>query len=266
MKNQIKENRGITLIVLVITIIVVLIVMVAIGFIIINLKNNNRNPIGNLTVNNSTSEEKNNNSNSTKSSKNKETDKDFYVVFDSIDKKGAMDSNFKSKKIDKYSFIEKYDMKWISGNKLNYISVPVIPNRTRSFNSYSLSDIEMESDMLDMNYSIFDGNINKSKVDELFQKEKNKYSNESIGKWNKNTSVVEMNGVIGYAYSCNIINLNQIRIEYFFDVDNKISEKEYNLFANLSFDPNNYESIKPIIDELSRTLSFDIVSLIKQVL
>ena len=73
-----------------------------------------------------------------------------------------MNSDFKSEKIEKYNHIEKYDMKWISKNKINIMSVPVIPNRTRSFNSYSLSQIEMESDILDLDYNIEVMNLYKT--------------------------------------------------------------------------------------------------------
>lgn len=176
-----------------------------------------------------------------------------------------MNSDFKSEKIEKYNHIEKYDMKWISKNKINIMSVPVIPNRTRSFNSYSLSQIEMESDILDLDYNILDGKIDKNRVEEAFKEEKNKYSNESLSKWNKYTNVIEKNDVIGYAYSLNIINLNQIRIEYFLNVDNNISENEFYLYGILSFDSTNYDRAKPIIEELSSTLNFDFINLIDQV-
>lgn len=176
-----------------------------------------------------------------------------------------MNSDFKSEKIEKLNHIEKYDMKWISKNKINIMSVPVIPNRTRSFNSYSLSQIEMESDILDLDYNILDGKIDKNRVEEAFKEEKNKYSNESLSKWNKYTNVIEKNDVIGYAYSLNIINLNQIRIEYFLNVDNNISENEFYLYGILSFDSTNYDRAKPIIEELSSTLNFDFINLIDQV-
>ena len=214
----------------------------------------------------------NNNSvieNDDKNTNNKVDKKGFYVVNGTQDKgKLAMATDFKSEKVNNYNYIENYNMKWVTERKLFLMSVPAIPNRTYSINSYYESEIQMNSEILDLNYSIFNQNEfkgNKSEVERLLQNIIKQTTEDPYFKLNNNTNVIEKNGVLGFAYSRKGNYTNSIAAEYFVKIDNNVSEKDYYLVGFIHFDAENYDNVKPIIAELSDTINFDIISLIDQV-
>lgn len=201
---------------------------------------------------------------------NEISDKGFYVVSGTQDKGSlAMATNFESEKVNGYNYIEKYNIKWVTEGQLFIMPVPTIPNRTYSLNRYYQSDVEMNSDVLDLSYSIFNQDEfkgSKSEVETLLKNSITEYSKaDSYYKLNKNTDVIEKNGVLGYAYSIKTVYSNQIRAWYYIKINNSISSNNYYLAGFISFDSNNYENAKPIIDELSNTIDFNIIDLINQV-
>ena len=221
-------------------------------------KNPDSNPNNSVTENNNDK------------TSNEISDKGFYVVSGTQDKGSlAMSTNFESEKVNGYNYIEKRDIKWVTEGQLFIMSVPTIPNRTYSINRYYQSDVIMNSDILDLTYSIFDQDEfkgSKSEVETLLQNSINEYSSaDSYYQLNKSTDVVEKNGVLSYAYSIKTTYSNQIRAWYYIKINNSISSNNYYLAGFISFDSNNYESIKPIITELSNTIDFDITNLIEQV-
>jgi len=249
---------------LIIILIVIAVATVAVGIVFgSKLLLNGSENLGN-NLNNSVTENNNDNTN------NEILDKGFYVVSGTQDKGSlAMTTNFESEKIDNYNYLEKYNMKWVTEGKLFIMSIPVIPNRTYSLNSYYLDSVEMDSELLDLTYGMFSEDEfkgNKSEVEALLQSSITEYSSaDSYFKLNKNTGVVEKKGVLGYAYSIKDDYIDQIRAWYYIKIDNSISANNYYLSGFICFDANNYDSVKPIIDELSDTIDFDIVDLINQV-
>ena len=219
-----------------------------------------------LVNNDDKQNQNNNNSNNNTTENSNFATKVFYIINDSQDKGSlAMATNFESEKIDNYNYIEKYNMKWTVGSKLYIMPVPVIPNRTYSLNGYSTEMVEMQSDILTLDYTISSETIDKTKVETLLQNTISEYNNGSVYTLNKNTEVIESNGVIGYAYSIKTLYSTQIRAWYYTKVDNKISSDSYVLSGLLTFDVNNYDNVKPIIQELSNSLGFDIIGLTEQV-
>lgn len=265
-----RNKKGIGLITLIIIIAVILVIGGVILFSVINKKTTNEE-IGGITNNNSSHNQNPNiEENNNDKTNNNISDKGFYVVSGTQDKGSlAMATNFESEKVNGYNHIEKYNIKWVTEGQLFIMSVPTIPNRTYSLNRYYQSDVEMNSDILDLNYSIFNQDEfkgSKSEVEALLQRSITEYSGtDSYYKLNKNTDVVEKNGVIGYAYSIKTAYSNQIRAWYYIKVDNSISTNNYYLAGFISLDANDYESVKPIITELSNTVDFDIINLIDQV-
>lgn len=234
-------------------------VVVAIGvgaFMLLNNNDNNPNESGNNNSNN-------------KTENNNVIAEDFYVISGSTDKGSlAMATNFESKSVDEYNYIEKYNMKWITEGELFITTIPTIPNRTYSINSYYQNEIQMNSDNLDLNYYIYNSNEfdgSKAKVETLLQNSINEYSGDSYYKLNKNTEVIEENGVIGYAFSIKTVYSSQVRLWYYTKLDNKISNNTYYLAGFVSFDSNNYDAVKPILEELGKTINFNITTLVDQV-
>lgn len=59
---------------------------------------------------------------------------------------------------------------------------------------------------------------------------------------------------------------NEVHIEYFFPLDNQVSDDNYYFTSYVVFDLTDYDNIKPIIEELSKTIDYDLIALIDTVI
>ena len=199
----------------------------------------------------------------------KEKTQDFYVISSSQEKgKLAMSSDFKTQQVTGYNLIEKYNMKWVTERKLFIVSIPIIPNRTKELNSYYEGYTSMESEILDITYDVYDQNQfngTKTEVEKLFQHSMEVYNSNPVYTLDKKTDIVENNGIFSYAFSINTIYSKRIDIYYYLKLDNQLSNQNYYLTSFISFDIDDYDSAKSIIEELSKTVNYNLINLVEQV-
>lgn len=255
---MLNNKKGISLIILVLIVVLIIVVGAVTIVLVINNSNNKDNS---LVPSQDTKLNKNENIISQVSSN------ELFVVFDkSTSDSKAMRTNFESSKVDKYDYIEQYTMKWDLGSSRYSMNVPVIPNRTYSLNSYSTSDITIESNICNIDYSIYNMDINKEQVNNELQKTITQYTNNNVYSISKYSDIYESNNVIGYAYSINTLSSKQVRIAFYKNgITNNVSSEGFTFYGFISFDINNYEQAQPIINELSEALNFNIMKLINSV-
>lgn len=209
---------------------------------------------------------------------------ELFVIFDKQNKdEKSMNLNLVGEKIAGYNRIAKGEILFNSGLYRYKVNLPIINDTTYSINGFS-TDVELESDYIDISYHIIEKetlynprNIDKSIVEEWLANDikeygdKNKnWENQWGNELKKYTKVNEENGVIAYAESLiwhgGITNRDSIRINFIKkDLENRVSEDKYYMEGFISFDIKDYDKALETMKELGNTLNYDFVKLIEEV-
>lgn len=214
----------------------------------------------------------------------KKESEELFVIFDRQKKDAkSMKLNLVGEKIAGFNRIAKGEILFNNGSYRYKVNLPIINDTTYSLNGFS-TDVELESDYIDISYHIIEKNtlhnqrnIDKSIVEEWLANDiedygdKNKnWENQWGNELKKHTEVNEENGVIAYAKSLiwhgGTTNKDSIRVNFIKkDLENRVSEDEYYLEGFISFDMKDYDKAIETMKELGDILNYDFVKLIEEV-